>query len=260
MSNLSSFDVIILIITGISAIIGLSRGFSKEVLSIIGWILAFICIVTLLPILNPITMKFITNGVVSGVITALCIFIIFLICWSLFTGNVIGKIRTSFLSGVDKFLGLFFGFARAFLLIILLNILITWVIPTEEQSKFFSESKYFSIAGEFAKPIENLIPDETLNDIKSKAKSMSGEEKKADEKAKKKNETDELFNKLARPKVKKKATESTSKAVKEIKTEASTIKPSSTKAPKPDSKPTLEPEGYNNKERKSLDSLIEDSI
>lgn len=247
MSSLNNLDVIILVITAISALIGLSRGFVKEVLSIVGWILAFICIISLLPILNPFTMKYITDGVFGGVITALFIFILFLICWTMFTSSIVKQIRTSFFSGVDKFLGFLFGVARAFLLVILLNILITWVIPVEEQSAFFAESKYFNIAGDFAKPIEKLIPAETLEDIKSKAQGMSKEEETAQERQK--NETDELFDKLARPQLKKKAALA--------KSSAAPKKPTSVEK-KNIIKENLEPAGYNKKERNQLDDLIDD--
>ena len=245
MSNLNNLDIIILIITGISALIGLSRGFVKEILSITGWLLAFACIISLLPILNPIVLRFISNGMVAGVVTALTVFIIFLICWTLFTGSIINKIRSSLFSGVDRFLGLLFGFIRAFLMVILFYILISWVIPVSQQSKFFTESKYFKIAGDFAKPIEGLIPSATLESIKRKAQGLSQEDK--EEADKKKTETDELFDKLAQPKLKKKTDDS--------------AKDSSTKDAKPaDKSPAANTEGYDKKERKGLDELIDEHI
>lgn len=50
---MNNVDVIILIIVGISALIALNRGLVKEVLSIIGWVLATVSIIYLLPVLNP---------------------------------------------------------------------------------------------------------------------------------------------------------------------------------------------------------------
>ena len=122
MYQLNNLDVIILIVVGISALIALSRGLMKEVLSIIGWVLGCVAIIYLLPVLNPFTMKYIENGTVAGILTSIVILIVFLVIWILATGKIVSKIRSSKLSGLDRTLGLFFGIARAFLLIILLNI------------------------------------------------------------------------------------------------------------------------------------------
>ena len=40
MEQLNNLDVIFLIIVGISALVGIARGMTKEFLSILGWILA----------------------------------------------------------------------------------------------------------------------------------------------------------------------------------------------------------------------------
>ncbi len=242
MHQLNNLDIAILIIVAISALIALSRGLMKEVLSIVGWVLGCAAVIYLLPILNPLTMKYIENGTVAGILTAIVILIVFLVCWILLTAKIVGKIRTSKLSGLDRTLGLFFGVIRAFFLIILVNILISWIVPQEKQSAVFKESKYFNLAGEFAKPIENLIPEATLDKIKDKTQNSeffkekeendSKAEKKPAEKKKEKNDSDILFEKLARPAVEK----TKKKAVKKIEENF---------------------DGYNNTERANLDRLIE---
>ena len=112
---------------------------------------------------------------------------------------------------------------RAFLLVILLNILISWMMPKDRQPETFKNSRYFQLAGEFAKPIENLIPKETLDTIRNKAAEVSGktveeEDKKAEEKEapKKSNDADELFEKLAQPQVKSKKAKETAKQPEKI--------------------------------------------
>ena len=47
---MNSLDIAILIIVAISALIALGRGLIKEVLSIIGWVLAIIAVIYLMPI------------------------------------------------------------------------------------------------------------------------------------------------------------------------------------------------------------------
>ena len=203
MYHLNNLDIIILIVVAVSALIALNRGLIKEVLSIVGWVLATIAIIYLLPICLPFVQKYISSGILAGITTSLIIFVIFFIIWIYSTGNLIGKIRTSKLNGLDRMLGLFFGIMRAFLLIILFNIMVNWIVPADRQSDLLKTSKYYQLAGSFAKPLEEMIPEETLAVIKEKTKILSEEQAKQDSKTKEEDETLVLFEKLAQPKIKK---------------------------------------------------------
>ena len=248
--HLNNLDIVILIMLGISALIALSRGLMKEVLSIIGWVLGSAAVIYFLPVFTPITKEYIASGMIAGVVTSIFILILFMVIWILLTGNIVDKIRSSKLSSLDRMLGLFFGIMRAFLLVILLNILISWIMPKERQPETFKNSKYFQLAGEFAQPIENLIPKETLDSIKEKAANISGTEEETSEEAKEEakeqakeeknsKSNDDLFEKLAQPQVKSK---------KKAKAEEK-------------SKPLQEDfDGYNMHERINLDRLIENSL
>lgn len=240
MSQLNNLDVIILIVVAISALIALSRGLIKEVLSIVGWVLGCAAIIYLLPFLSPIAGVYIKSPTMAGIAASLFILIVFLIVWILLTGNLVGKVRNSKLGSIDRLLGLFFGILRAFLLVILVYILISWIQPKDKWSATFKESKYFNIAGEFARPIENLIPADTLEAIRNKTKDFdksAGEKDDEEEpvaviESPEKSETDELFEKLARPQVEKAKKKTQAKIKEEFK-------------------------GYNQSERNNLDRLIE---
>lgn len=232
---MNNLDVIILIVVAISALIALNRGLVKEVLSIVGWVLATMAIIYLLPVCLPFTKKFVASGILAGILTALMIFVLFFVIWIYSTSQVIGKIRTSKLNGLDRLLGLFFGVMRAFLLVVLFNIMVSWIIPEDKQAAVLTESKYYQLAGSFAKPLEEMIPQETLDLIKEKTKSLSAEEDEEteeDEKPAEKDEAVELFEKLAQPRIKK-AVKDKSKQLKE------------------------EITGYHQSERSDLDRLIE---
>lgn len=219
MQPLNNLDVIILIITAISALIALCRGFVKEVLSIVGWVLAAIAVFYLLPVLTPLAQKYIASTMMASIVTALLILIIFYVVWLLSTDKMIGKVRTSKLSALDRMLGLLFGVLRACLLVILFNILMTWMLPEESESEFFADSRYFTYAGEFADPLKELIPQSTIDLIRDKSaevgigskpeedeseeKDSSTDKEEITEEEKEKAEIDELFEKLAQPKIEK---------------------------------------------------------
>lgn len=217
MYNLNNLDYVILAIIFVSALIALNRGLIKEVLSIVGWVLSTIIIVYLLPPMLPFVKKHIENGIIAGIATSLAVFVMFFIIWIYSTSNIVGKIRTSKLNGLDRFLGLFFGVMRAFLLIILFNIMMSWIIPNEKQPELLANSKYYQIAGSFAKPIEEMIPQETLKLIKDQALPVSIDKKTEQnekEDIEKEDDAAVLFEKLSQPKIKKPSKEEFSEEVK----------------------------------------------
>ena len=248
MQQLNNMDIAILVIVGISALIALGRGLVKEVLSIVGWVLAGAAVIYLLPVLNPFTLKYIESGWMAGIATAAFILIVLIIFWIYATAGVVGKIRTSKLSGLDRLLGLFFGIVRAFLLIVLMYILISWMMPVKSQPDLLKKSKYFQIAGNFAEPIEKLIPKDTLDAIKEKTSEVgltgddddepAAEQKPAEaEKDKDKSDVDALFEKLAQPQIEKMREDR--KKLQKIKEDF---------------------EGYNAYERDNLNRLIENTV
>ncbi len=231
MEQLSNLDVIILIIVALSALLAFYRGLIKEVLSIIGWVIMTALMIYVLPLLVPIFAKYIESGMMAGIATAVTIFVVFFIIWFIFTAYISGKIRSlKKLNFIDRTLGLFFGIIRAGLFVVLTYIAIGWIVPFKEQPEFLTKSKYYVLAGSFAKPIEDLIPQDTLNLIKSKDDAKS---KETEEKVQK--EIDDLFKKLAQP---------------TVKSEKDTDKKDK------DANDT----GYSKKERDNLDRLIENIV
>lgn len=114
MQQLNNMDIAILVIVGISALIALGRGLVKEVLSIVGWVLAGAAVIYLLPVLNPFTLKYIESGWMAGIATAAFILIVFMIVWIYATAGVVGKIRTSKLSGLDRLRSVCFWHSSGF--------------------------------------------------------------------------------------------------------------------------------------------------
>lgn len=252
MEQLNNLDVVILIITAVSALIALCRGFVKEVLSIVGWVLVSILEVYLLPVLTPLANKYIASELMSGIVAGLVILVVFMVVWILSTDRMIGKLRTSKLSALDRLLGLFFGVLRAALIVILFNILIGWLLPEESKTSMFEKSRYYQLAGKFADPIESLIPQDMVEMLKKESKKIGlGEKKKPEketdenkekeeeekeEKEEEKAKTDALFEELVQPKIEKSAETAVEKVAEKAKEDF---------------------KGYQENETESLDRLVE---
>ena len=225
MEQLNNLDVVFLVIVGVSALVAIARGVTKELLSITGWILAAVSVYYLLPVVDPIMQKYIASGVLSNLVSGMVILILFCIFWVLAVDKISTQIRFSKLSSLDRILGFIFGIFRGVIIVILLQIMISSLIPEESQKGVFAESRYFKLAGDAAGPIKSLIPEKWFEDLKAKGEGLGlgadkTEEKSEDDKSKDKNTEaqskavdidaagdvlkksgEELFNKLVQPKV-----------------------------------------------------------
>lgn len=226
MEQLNNLDVVFLVIVGVSALVAIARGVTKELLSIIGWVLAGVSVYYLLPVVDPIMKKYIASEVLSGLVSGMVILIMFCIFWVLAADKISTQIRFSKLSSLDRILGFIFGIFRGVVIVILLQIMISSLIPEESQKGVFAESRYFKLAGDAAGPIKGLIPEKWFDDLKAKGENLGlgaakTDEKVDEEKAKDeepssaeklnkatdaasdvlKKSGEELFNKLVQPKV-----------------------------------------------------------
>lgn len=226
MEQLNNLDVVFLVIVGVSALVAIARGVTKELLSIIGWVLAGVSVYYLLPVVDPIMKKYIASEVLSGLVSGMIILIMFCIFWVLAADKISTQIRFSKLSSLDRILGFIFGIFRGVVIVILLQIMISSLIPEESQKGVFAESRYFKLAGDAAGPIKGLIPEKWFDDLKAKGETLGVVAAKTDEKVDEKKAKDEepssaeklnkatdaasdvlkksgeeLFNKLVQPKV-----------------------------------------------------------
>ena len=228
MEQLNNLDVVFLVIVGVSALVAIARGVTKELLSITGWLLAAVSVYYLLPVVDPIMKKYIASEVLSSLVSGMVILIMFCIFWVLAADKISTQIRFSKLSSLDRILGFIFGIFRGVIIVILLQIMISSLIPEESQKGVFAESRYFKLAGDASGPIKGLIPEKLFDDLKAKGESLgfgaaktdeAETDKAKDESAKDENSSEskvnaadvagdvlkksgeELFNKLVQPKV-----------------------------------------------------------
>jgi membrane protein required for colicin V production len=116
--HLNGFDIAILVVIGVSAIIGLTRGLIREVLSLAIWLAAYVVAIGFSPRVDDALAPHLHNAPARAVASFALLFIGALVVGGLVQWVVGRLIRLSGLSGLDRLLGFVFGGARGFVIAI----------------------------------------------------------------------------------------------------------------------------------------------
>jgi len=124
-------DLIVLLIIAVSALLGLSRGFVREMLGLVSWVLAGWGAYRFGPQLVPYSEKLTGNPDLAGIVAYGAAFLALLIVLSL-ASNLVGRIvRFSALGGLDRTLGLVFGVARGAVVLMAAYVLMGVALPPD---------------------------------------------------------------------------------------------------------------------------------
>jgi membrane protein required for colicin V production len=125
-------DLVVLGVVLISALLAAVRGFTREVLAIVAWVVAAAAAWYLHPMALPLVQQYISNGTVALAATIGGIFVVTLIVVSIITVQISDLILDSRIGALDRTLGLFFGAARGFLICVIGWAFLGWLLQGKE--------------------------------------------------------------------------------------------------------------------------------
>jgi membrane protein required for colicin V production len=128
----SILDLVVIGIVLISALLAAVRGFTREVLAIVAWVVAAAAAWYLHPVALPIAQQYIHSNTVALVASIGGIFVITLIIVSIITVQISDLILDSRIGALDRTLGLFFGAARGFLICVIGWAFLGWLLQGKE--------------------------------------------------------------------------------------------------------------------------------
>lgn len=115
---MTGFDIIVLVIVGLAAIGGFSRGFLQEVLSLFAWVLAIFAIHYLHTDLTQLLFSYIGSPTSSAILAFALLLLIPYAAMKVIAGNV-GKIsRKSVIGPIDRVLGFGFGAIKGVIVVV----------------------------------------------------------------------------------------------------------------------------------------------
>ena len=122
--DLGWVDIGLLLFMALSIIVGLVRGVVFEVLSLAGWVVAYIAAQLLTPLVQPHTSIGQPGSALNHAVAFACVFIVTLVLWGLGARLVRLLIRATPLSSLDRLLGAAFGLVRGLLVLLLLALVL----------------------------------------------------------------------------------------------------------------------------------------
>lgn len=128
---MNSADWIILGIIGVSALISLVRGFVREALSLLAWIMAFVLATLFHPRLAGMLGGALNTPSLRLIAAWFAIFLATLLVMGLVNFLFTRMVQASGFSGTDRFLGSLFGAARGFVAVLALLILVPQIVPVQ---------------------------------------------------------------------------------------------------------------------------------
>jgi membrane protein required for colicin V production len=119
---MTSLDLIALVIFAFSAILGLMRGLTREVLSLLSWIAAFYAAKSFAPVLAP-WIPGLDAPALKNAAALVLIFVAVLIVASLLAAALGSLVKVAGVGAYDSLLGGLFGAARGSLILLMLTLL-----------------------------------------------------------------------------------------------------------------------------------------
>ena len=161
--NLTDWSILVILIA--SGVISLSRGFTKEFLSLFLWLAAFVAAISLEFLATPKINEYIGNEEISKIISYIVVFIIFIFLGVILIKFISKLIKWSGASGFDKFLGVLFGLTRGLVVIFVIFLLLPSSLKSTD---LITNSKITPIIQTYAPEIEayfrNLVDNRNLVD------------------------------------------------------------------------------------------------
>ncbi len=165
---LSHFDYIVIGIIALSGLIAFFRGFVQETLSLLLWIIAFAAAMFLNAYLDPYFINYIDSPEIRRILTIITVFVGIIFVGGLLIKFLRGLVHWSGMGGLDRLLGVLFGFLRGMLLIVVIYL----VLPSDfKQSPFIADSKSSKYLKKYApmaeKFFKSMISDKNSVMLKS---------------------------------------------------------------------------------------------
>lgn len=160
--SLTVFDMAVLFVVGVSALLALARGMVRESLSIVAWVIAGLIAFVAFPEVRPAVGDFIANVWVGDAVALILVFIAPLVCLKIVAVVIANTMPSGMFGIVDRILGSVYGFARGAAVVSLVYIGLSVINDPENHPVWIQEAQLLPYVRDGAELLAEWVPDDIL--------------------------------------------------------------------------------------------------
>lgn len=169
----SYLDLAVLTVVLISGLLALLRGFTREVLAILSWVVAAAAAYYFHPLALPYIKPYIPKENIALAAAAAGVFFATLVVVSLITVKLSDVILDSKVGALDRTLGFLFGAVRGLLLAVVAFVFYNWLVPETSQPEWIKTARTKPILQSSGDKLREYLPDD-IDGIVAKLKMKKG--------------------------------------------------------------------------------------
>ncbi len=181
----SIFDIIMILFTAISALLGLFYGFIRMFLSMLIFMLSAYINIMIYPFLRKVLFLYIQKDLLFFLVLTISMYVLFLLCYKLIKSQSTLLLKNVNLGAINNFLGLMSGLINSFLVAIIVFTLIVisnsniykissteqirkeiYKLKVKDYPEFIKISKLTPTLDKSMKYLIKLLPDSIIEKIK----------------------------------------------------------------------------------------------
>ncbi|WP_159713163.1 CvpA family protein [Geminicoccus flavidas] len=158
--ELTAFDLGVIAIVLVSAVLALARGFVRELMTLLTWGGAVLTAIWLWTPVREIVAGAVAQSLVVDAITAVLVFLVPLIIYKLVASMLVRGVDDSGLSGIDRLLGLVFGVFRGVLVVAAVYLVAVRLVPIEDHPIWVKNAWLLPEVQTAALVLDGMLPAE----------------------------------------------------------------------------------------------------
>ena len=169
-------DVVLIVVMLISGLLAMVRGFMREVLSIIAWVLAAGATLYAYSKLLPLAKQYFNNDIVAAVAVIGGVFLLTLLIVSILTVRISDMVLDSRVGALDRTLGFLFGLARGLVIVVVAFMFFNWLVPDRSQPEWVRGAKSKVVLQGTGQWLIGMLPEDPETTILKRLKKPKPED------------------------------------------------------------------------------------
>jgi len=169
-------DVVLIVVMLISGLLAMVRGFMREILSIIAWVLAAGATLYAYAKLLPLAKQYFNNDIVAAVAVIGGVFLLTLLIVSILTVRLSDMVLDSRVGALDRTLGFLFGLARGLVIVVVAFLFFAWLVPSKTQPAWVANAKSKVVLQSTGDWLMSMLPDDPESTILNRFKKPQPED------------------------------------------------------------------------------------